>query len=407
MNATRKTNRSNNQRTIVVEKQITSKINAPSKKKVNRRKPKRQTTQSESFSKTYMAPTAEASVTRTNPARFGGSPLEPIVRKCELVTTVTAPGSAGFSVPYRFRLNIGSSKTFPWASSIALSFEFFRFRKLKFHLITRQPTTTAGSMLMAPDYDAADYSPIDEPTLSQYADAKEAPFWKNFTVECSPAKLNALYKRHPTMSDVRFAATQQDEKTIDPGQLFIGLDVPAGFGAQAIAKLWVEYEVQFFNPQPPELNPNQVGGMSISNVVTNGPNLLNAAPTINAQDTTFLNPAVTLNGVPNLYPTNTLGTFTKDWEGIIENQYAGTGVNATNFNNTNAIMYINRLINGVYQSIPLTNRFNSLFNAASTAGFTSTNVQALAGDVLSWGGGQTGLASLTGLATRFASTGSF
>ena len=69
--------------------------------------------------------------------------------------------NVAFSLFKRFRINPGSALTFSWLSSIALSFEFYRFKKLKFHYITRSPTTRSDSLIMSPDYDASEGVSVD------------------------------------------------------------------------------------------------------------------------------------------------------------------------------------------------------------------------------------------------------
>ena len=60
-----------------------------------------------------------------------------------------------------FRLNPADATAFPWLSDIALHFESYVFKKLKFELKPNLPTSTAGNMLAVMDYDAADDPPSD------------------------------------------------------------------------------------------------------------------------------------------------------------------------------------------------------------------------------------------------------
>lgn len=186
-------------------------------------------------------------------------------------------GSVGFVVSQTFPLNPGMGQSFPWLSRIASNWEKYRFNKLRFCYYTRCSTATAGSVMLIPDYDASDAPPITELVASTYQDVVEDAPWKNICCSLNKKQM------HDTL-DFKFVRTAAlgpnlDIKTYDVGNLFFattdGAVVPWG-------KVWVEYDVEFENPQ---LNPegdNIYGGQILSSISTTPANPLGTLPVVRA-----------------------------------------------------------------------------------------------------------------------------
>lgn len=210
------------------------------------------------------APLNTARSTRSNTPSVSQIKDGCVVKHRELVMSVITPSNAGWSVLKRLRCNPGSFTTFAWLSTMANSWETYKFRKLRFHYIHRCSATTNGSFLVSPDYDAQDGAPSTEQLVSMYRDTVESSPWVDMVCDLKPQSMNRTYKGHYCMSDSRFATTTQDEKTIDAAQVFISADSD---NAATWGKLWVDYEVEFHTPQPPVIN-TAVGGLNLS--LTNG-----------------------------------------------------------------------------------------------------------------------------------------
>lgn len=248
----------------------------------------------------------------------------------ELVSVISST-AAGFSMTQRLRCNPGSVATFPWLSTIANSFETYRFRRLRFHSIARCPTTTNGSIIMAPDYDAQDGTPLSEVVVSQMKGAVESSPWQDLTLTFDPSAMNRLYKAHVTMDDTRFANTTQDEKTVDVGQAFVFLDMDA---AVKVSKLWVDYEVELFTPQPPNLAPVYDGGSIVIGVSAENPGLVAGAnkmfsntkisPLVKQSDTNPLFEVID-NSTTN---SGNLVKMLRDYVGNVDFVYNAVGANA-------------------------------------------------------------------------------
>lgn len=185
------------------------------------------------------------------------------VRKCEFLGNVT--GTVAFALAVAYAINPGLAATFPWLSTIAQSWERYRFRKLVFHYITRTGNATAGTVLFAPDYDAADAQPATEQIAADYTDSDECPPYANpetghfmFPLNC--ARMNAMVKEHYIRTGA--LAANLDIKTYDAANAFF-------FTVDSIdtakwGKVWVEYEVDLFTPQLPAAGIVQ-GAATLSN----------------------------------------------------------------------------------------------------------------------------------------------
>lgn len=246
-----------------------------------------------------------------------------VVSNRELIATLITPSPAGWAVLKRYRINPGSGNTFPWLSTMANSWESYRFRKLKFHYIHRCSATVPGSLLMSPDYDAQDGQPATEQLAAMQKGSVECSPWQDITLDLLPQSMNRTYKAHYCMSDSRFATTQQDEKTLDSAQVFISSDSDAG--SATWGKLWVDYEVEFFTPQPPVVVTG-TGGATLS--------LQNGLPTVTgglfqnaAADITInqdvQNPIFQAINNPNA-GTGQLLKVLRDWSGHVNASYEST-----------------------------------------------------------------------------------
>lgn len=197
------------------------------------------------------AAVAYSSSSRTNGPSIRASRESCRVVHRELLCSIV--GSADYAVFKRFMLNPGINESFPWLATMAPSWEQYKFHSLKFIYLTRTGTSTPGSMMLAPDYDAADAAPIGELVASSYKGVVEDAPWKNITCSLPSKDLNSSngfrYVRSETL------APNLDIKTYDSGVMNV---ITIDGTAVNWGKLWVEYDVEFKIPQ---LNPN--GGPAV------------------------------------------------------------------------------------------------------------------------------------------------
>jgi hypothetical protein len=195
----------------------------------------------------------------------------------ELIASVT--GTVAFTAGSQFELNPGIPATFPWLALMAQGWEQYEFNSLKFHYVTRTGTNVPGSVMLVPDYDAADAAPVDEATASSYQDCIEDAPWKDIVCVLRKSSMNVRQTRH-FVRQVALAANL-DIKTYDVGKFFIltvdGTAVPWG-------KLWVEYDVTFYIPQLPAAGAGPFGGGILSTGASEtAANPFGTAPSVDAQ----------------------------------------------------------------------------------------------------------------------------
>jgi len=150
-----------------------------------------------------------------------------------------------------FSINPGLPGSFPWLSTQALGWEKYKFNYLRLCYYTRTGSNTPGSVILTPDYDAADAAPVNEQIASAYHGTQEDVAWKD----------NCMIFDQKILNQDRFIRTgglsaNLDIKTYDIANLFVGtLDGTAvNWG-----KLWIEYDVTLINQQLNSSGPNGTG----------------------------------------------------------------------------------------------------------------------------------------------------
>jgi hypothetical protein len=320
------------------------------------------------------------------------------VRHTELIGVVSHPvivvsGNSSQSplvTAFRLRCNPGSKKTFNWLSSLAPNFENYRFRSLKFYYETRSSTTTPGSIIISPDYDAADGQiAVTEQTLFNNKGSVDDAVWKHIECPLVPASMNRLYKSHVNMSDERFNTSAQDEKTIDCAQVFCCID-PGTNAATRYGKLFVIYDVDLTEPQAPT-DPDNLGGASTqtTNVSAGlyGPSG-SSKPILNSnviQSANSKSDVGLFTFLPDLteipVPTATVGQFARDFVGDLILKRVGTGLSTSNafYIGTDPLTDAGT---GTDLPVPNSTTFGGVTNTALTDNITIKNVAAKAGEYL-------------------------
>jgi hypothetical protein len=189
-----------------------------------------------------------------------------VIGQEEFLVNVT--GSTAFAVQQSFAINPGLAASFPWLSIEAQGWERYKFRKLAYRYTTSTGSTVPGTAIMAPDYDAADAAPASEQVALTYKDRQYCPPWETDKLcRLSPSMMNAAFKEHFVRTGA--LAANQDVKTYDVGNLHI---CTSGGTAVQWGKVFVEYEVEFFNPQLP------AGGVSASAALVGAGTMSSLAP---------------------------------------------------------------------------------------------------------------------------------
>ena len=172
-----------------------------------------------------------------------------LIKNSEFVTDVNCTNLV-FGLINNIPIQPGLLTSFPWLAVVAQCWEKYRFRKLAYRYVTRQPTSIGGSLILAPEYDAADNPPTSEVVMCSYQNAKEGAIWRDHSIELDPASLHdrGEYKY------IRTAALppNRDIKTYDAGTFYTASAGTVLLGA-SFGKLWVDYEIELVIPTlPPE-----------------------------------------------------------------------------------------------------------------------------------------------------------
>lgn len=170
-----------------------------------------------------------------------------VIKRSEWVTTLTTKstsyallGVSGSEPGFDF--NPACTFLFPWISSIALNFERFRFRNLRFRLISSAATTTAGRVYMAVDYDYDDPPAATKLALMNNRSTVEGPVWKDLTLSCSTPEL------HRDMPE-KFVAHPTRSGGVEPRTAYCGYLMVAAETAVGVSwDLEVSYEVELCVP---------------------------------------------------------------------------------------------------------------------------------------------------------------
>lgn len=207
------------------------------------------------------APAAFGRSFSSRPPNLNGKSTFKIVHR-EVVDTLIG-GSTYWTNQISTLINPGNPELFPWLSSIASSFEYYRFNRLVFRYVPLCSSSTAGSIQMAPDYNASNINPQTELIFSAYHDYVDGNAWMENTCVIDTRALNQFVDWH-------FVSSNQDginnsNPIFAAAQFFL---YTVNFsGAVSAGKLYVEYEVEL---KTPSLSPsgNTIGGQEVSTTGT-------------------------------------------------------------------------------------------------------------------------------------------
>jgi len=171
------------------------------------------------------------------------------IRHREFIATVRS--STAFQVQQSFQLNPGNSDTFPWLSTIAASFQEYRFKGIVFHYIPTSgnaisgTSPSLGSVMMQTSYRSNDAAPSSKAELLNEYWSGEAVPSETFAhpIECDPEEnpFNVQYVRTGNLpsSDNQLFYDLGVTHLCTQGQLAAN---------NTLGDLWVTYEVELKKP---------------------------------------------------------------------------------------------------------------------------------------------------------------
>lgn len=173
----------------------------------------------------------------------------------------TVMGSVNFGIS-TYEINPGLATTFPWLSAQASGYESYRVNALTVeYRYTTNEFIGKGSIVIAPDYDAADSAPTNFVAAEQMADSIQGAVAKNWNCILRPRGIGILGLKRYTRSST--LASNLDIKTYDIAQIHVCTEGQTD-GAE-IGRLWLNYDITLSEPQPIDL-PNIVSAGAVENV---------------------------------------------------------------------------------------------------------------------------------------------
>lgn len=274
--------------------------NGKTQKKVLTRKPMKQPRMSAPVARTLRGYTVRAPQVSGN---LGGRSIT--ISHREYIQDVS--GTVLFTA-LPFPVNPGRDICFPWLADLASRYERYQFSKLRFLYEPRCPTTMAGTVVLAFDYDALDAAPTTKQDVYSYHHCAQSAAWDDCALISDTA---ILRNRGILFNRLGAIPAGSDLKTYDLANVYM---CTSGFAAPAVVgELFVEYTVTLSEPQ------------TVSNVQSA---VLSASDGL---DSTHLFGTCTKTGLLDITTTTDTITFNQDWSGLLNYYCHGTVLDTTGY----------------------------------------------------------------------------
>jgi hypothetical protein len=168
------------------------------------------------------------------------------IHQMERIANVTSNSTtAGNFKADSYIINPANPTTFPWLSGIANLFDKYKFHKLRFFFINNSPTSIAGNVTMAVDFDTLDAVPSNGIGMSNLAKFVSFAPWKSEELSIPvqrPGNNSWLF----TTNEVPMGT---DAKTYNLGNFLISTE---GISSTdyLVGYLCVEYDVELLDKNP-------------------------------------------------------------------------------------------------------------------------------------------------------------
>ncbi len=265
----------------------------------------------------------------------------PRICKSEFITVID--GSVAFtrqSMPGypdgAFRINPGLEYSFPWLSGIANGFESYKFHSLRLHYIPTTNLNATGNLYMTPIIDPQQSPPVsNRELLSQFMDVVDTNVKTGATCSFPLGRKTEPFKWRFVRNNPTDATSNLE--AYDMGYFLFDRGGCADTTVQG--ELWVDYDIELFNPRFRGANNRVEGGKIFGNTAISAANPFGTAPIVDTSSlgfsvnsssvVTFFNPAsflavALLGGTnPTLTPTTVLPNTVTSLIGTLTNA-AGT-----------------------------------------------------------------------------------
>ncbi len=252
-------------------------------------------------------------------------------------------GSVAFSAN-SFPVQPGIPTLFAWLATQALSYQEYRFRKLRFVYETEKSSATSGKVMFAFLPDASDSVPTSKQDMLENQLKLTAPVWDpQCVMDVGPDKLRALSE----VKYIRFGnlAANLDIKTYDVGQLIVATQGCAD--TSAIGELYVEYEVELMTPIIDSVAFSNAFSATFTGATPSQTSVLGTTPAVSG--------GLAVTGTVNTLTFNRVGKY------AVSCSITGTGLTTSFFPVTSA-------------STATVGSFSGVSNAAANAGTSAVCV---------------------------------
>lgn len=167
------------------------------------------------------------------------------VRRTEFLQQVV--GTVAFTA-VTYNVQPASIDNFPWLGSLALNFEQYKFRSLKYEFKAACPTSTTGKLMMVTQHDVGDPIPGDQFTMLNYDGSQSGSPWHDQTHNCMMVRGNWTKKLF-MLPDGATATGGVNQIYNAANFTYSTIGQTAG---DVLGDLYVHYDVDLFNPKQPQ-----------------------------------------------------------------------------------------------------------------------------------------------------------
>lgn len=270
----------------------------------------------------YSSTSVTAPVSMSTVLRSSTAPRPVIIRHREVIGLVTASSTAGNYSALALPLQPGLNLSFPWLSQLALAFEKYRFKSLKYSYVPECSTQVPGNVALMFDYDCKDGAPPDMISLMTGGDYVSTPVWQSASMTYHPPLASELSHRY-----IRVGAPTGDQASYDAGQLIVASN-GVSTASLALGYIFCDYEVELMVPQYASSNN---AGMSecfaVSSLAGNG-STVSAPFGLNSSTITY----TSYGGVTPVWGGTTQINFLVPYTGYYKISFIAAGGSITGLN---------------------------------------------------------------------------
>jgi hypothetical protein len=200
------------------------------------------------------APVSQSVTVKPRPYIYKGGDTFTISHR-EFLGNVVSSGST-FNIENFLTVQPGDPACFPWLAPLAGRFEQYRLKSLVAHYIPTVPSSTAGSVMLAFDKNAARSTPATKLQLLEYQDSSKSSVWTENSLVVKgpwPKLYTLLGNNYSTPFNPANSANNTtmagfnnvDIKTYAAGVLWVASE---GVSAGTVGEVFLEYELELIRP---------------------------------------------------------------------------------------------------------------------------------------------------------------